>query len=105
MKRLWLLAIVLGVSPGTGMAHTTDELVNDGTNTDNVITQSMGYDRKSYSPLEQINRSNVNRLVPIWNASLMNDLGELAAPTVLAAATLGWAAAPTAPGSIDLYVS
>jgi alcohol dehydrogenase (cytochrome c) len=64
------------------MAQTTDELVNDGKNTDNVITQSMGYDRKSYSPLEQINRSNVNRLVPIWNASLMNDLGELAAPTV-----------------------
>ena len=82
MKRLWLLAIVLGVCPGTGMAQTTDELVNDGKNTDNVITQSMGYDRKSYSPLEQINRSNVNRLVPIWNASLMNDLGELAAPTV-----------------------
>ena len=42
----------------------------------------MGYDRKSYSPLKQINKSNVKRLVPIWNASLMNDLGELAAPTI-----------------------
>ena len=82
MKRLWLLAILLGVWPGPGMAQTTEELVNDGKNTDNVITQSMGYDRKSYSPLEQINTSNVTRLVPIWNASLMNDLGELAAPTV-----------------------
>ena len=49
---------------------------------ENVITQSMGYDRKSYSPLERINRSNVHRLVPIWNTSVMNDAGELAAPTV-----------------------
>ena len=82
MERIWLLAILLGSWPGPGMAQTTEELVNDGKNTDNVTTQSMGYDRKSYSPLEQINRSNVKRLVPIWNASLMNDLGELAAPTI-----------------------
>ena len=82
MKRLWLLAILLGGWPGPGMAQTTDELVNDGKNTDNVTTQSMGYDRKSYSPLRQINTSNIKRLVPIWNASLMNDLGELAAPTI-----------------------
>ena len=82
MKKMWLLAILLGVSPDSGLAQTTEELVNDGKNTDNVITQSMGYDRKSYSPLKQINKSNINRLVPIWNASLMNNLGELAAPTI-----------------------
>ena len=58
------------------------ELVNDGKNTENVTTQSMGYDRKSYSPLKQINKSNVKRLVPIWSTSLMNDQGELAAPTI-----------------------
>ena len=82
MKRLRLLVILLGLWPGTGMAQTTDELINDRRNTDNVTTQSIGYDRKSYSPLAEINRSTVERLVPIWNASLMNDLGELAAPTV-----------------------
>ena len=43
----------------------------------------MGYDRKSYSPLKQINKSNVKRLVPIWSTSLMNDQGELAAPNDL----------------------
>ena len=42
----------------------------------------MGYDRKSYSPLKQINRGNVKKLVPIWSTSLMNESGELAAPTV-----------------------
>ena len=82
MKRSWPLVMLLIIAPKLSIAQSTDELVNDGMNTDNVLTQSMGYNRQSYSPLEQINRSNVNRLVPIWNASLMNDLGELAAPTV-----------------------
>ena len=81
MKRLRLRVILMGLWPGAGMAQTTDELINDRRNTDNVTTQSMGYDRKSYRPLAEINRSTVERLVPIWNASLMNDLGELAAPT------------------------
>jgi alcohol dehydrogenase (cytochrome c) len=82
MKRIWLLTALLGVWPGLGLAQTTEELVNDGRNTDNVTTQSMGYDRKNYSPLKQINTSNVKRLVPIWSTSLMNDVGELSAPTI-----------------------
>jgi alcohol dehydrogenase (cytochrome c) len=65
-----------------GWAQTTQELVNDGKNTENVTTESMGFDRKSYSPLKQINKSNIKRLVPIWNTSLMNDQGELAAPVI-----------------------
>ena len=82
MKRLVTLAVVLGVSPGVGRAQTTNDLVNDPRNTDDVVTQSLGYDRKNYSPLAEINRSNVKRLVPVWSASLMNDVGELGAPTV-----------------------
>ena len=82
MKKIWLLAILPGLRTGPGMAQTTEELLNDAKTPDNVITQSMGYDRTNYSPLEQINRATVKRLVPIWNSSLMNDLGELAAPTV-----------------------
>jgi alcohol dehydrogenase (cytochrome c) len=42
----------------------------------------MGLDRKSYSPLKLINKSNVKRLVPVWSTSLMNDWGELSAPAV-----------------------
>src|SRR6266850_375496 len=82
MKRIWLCALLLGFWPALGLSQTTEELVNDGKNAENVTTQSMGYDRKSYSPLKQINKSNVKRLVPIWSASLMNDQGELAAPTI-----------------------
>src|SRR5204863_5699510 len=73
---------IAGVWPGQGLAQTRDDLVNDAKITENVTTQSMGYDRKNYSPLKQINKSNVKRLVPIWSASLMNDAGELAAPTI-----------------------
>jgi alcohol dehydrogenase (cytochrome c) len=82
MKNIWCCATLLGFWATLGVAQTTEELINDGKNTENVTTQSMGYDRKSYSPLKQIDKSNVKRLVPIWNASLMNDQGELAAPTI-----------------------
>src|ERR1700676_4722373 len=82
MKNILLCAALLGLWPVLGHAQTTEELVNDGKNTDNVTTQSMGYDRKSYSPLKQINKSTIKRLVPIWNTSVMNDEGELAAPTI-----------------------
>ena len=82
MKNIWLGAALFGTWAVLLLAQTTEELVNDGKNTENVITQSMGYDRKSYSPLKQINTSNIKRLVPIWSTSLMNDQGELAAPTI-----------------------
>ena len=81
MKLRYLLAFLV-LATAAVSTQTIDELVNDGRNTDNVTTQSMGYDRKSYSPLKQINRGNIKKLVPIWNSSLMNDAGELAAPTV-----------------------
>ena len=82
MKKLCLCAMLFVAWAAPGFAQTMDELVNDGKNPENVITHSMGFDRKSYSPLRQINKSNVKRLVPIWSTSLMNDMGELAAPTI-----------------------
>src|SRR6516225_4632887 len=82
MKKIWLCTTLLGSWAMLGLAQTTQELINDAKNTDNVTTESMGYDRKSYSPLAQINKSNVKRLVPVWSTSLMNDQGELAAPTI-----------------------
>src|SRR5213593_3688027 len=82
MKKIWLCATLLAFWAAPVLTQTLQELLNDGKNTENVLTQSMGYDRKSYSPLKQINKSNVKKLVPIWNASMMNDQGELAQPTV-----------------------
>ncbi len=82
MKTILTCAALLGAWTGLGLAQTNQDLLNDGKNTENVTTQSMGYDRKSYSPLKQINKTNIKRLVPLWNTSLMNDQGELSAPTI-----------------------
>jgi alcohol dehydrogenase (cytochrome c) len=73
-------AVILWMMPV--WAQTAQELINDGKNTENVLTLSMGYDRKNYSPLNQINKSNVKRLVPVWSSSLMNDMGELSSPVI-----------------------
>jgi alcohol dehydrogenase (cytochrome c) len=77
-----MCAAILGLWAAPVLGQTTEELNSNGKNVENVFTQSMGNDRKSYSPLNQINKSNIERLVPIWNASTMNELGELAQPTI-----------------------
>jgi alcohol dehydrogenase (cytochrome c) len=82
MKTFRLLGFVLAVWVATGVAQTTQDLLNTGKNTDVLTTHSMGYDRKSYSPLRQINRTNVKRLVPVWTTSVWNEMGELAAPAI-----------------------
>ena len=50
-------------------AQTLDDLKNDGNggSTDNVLTYGMGYHQQRYSPLKQINKNNVKRLVPVWS--------------------------------------
>lgn len=77
---LALMAWALGAS-----AQTDAELRADGTkagNTENVLTYGMGYHQNRYSPLNQINKSNVKRLVPVWSTSLDNELGEQAQPLI-----------------------
>jgi alcohol dehydrogenase (cytochrome c) len=63
-------------------AQTLEDLKNDGKNTDNVLTYGMGYHQQRYSPLNQINKRNVRRLVPVWSLSLENELGEQGQPLV-----------------------
>ncbi|HEV8520577.1 MAG TPA: PQQ-binding-like beta-propeller repeat protein, partial [Burkholderiales bacterium] len=80
MKKI--LAAILCTWCGLAFAQTAEELLSDGKNTENVTTFGMGYDLKMYSPLKQINKSNVKRLVPIWSFSTTNDMGDLSQPTV-----------------------
>src|SRR5499427_3946547 len=63
-------------------AQTLEDLKNDGKNSDNILTYGMGYSQQRYSPLNQVNKSTVKRLVPVWNLSLDNDWGEQAQPIV-----------------------
>ena len=66
----------------TVQAQTADELLNEGKNTENVTLLGTGYDMKMFSPLKQINKSNIKRLVPVWTFSLSNEMGELSQPTI-----------------------
>src|SRR5213079_1013094 len=72
----------LCVFGGAASAQTLDDLKNDGKNTDNILTYGMGYALHRYSPLKQIDRTTVKRLVPVWNLSLDNQWGEQAQPIV-----------------------
>jgi len=77
-----LLAAVAVVT--SAHAQTQQDLLRDGNggSTDNVLTYGMGYHQQRYSPLKQIDRKTVKRLVPVWNASLANEFGEQGQPLV-----------------------
>src|SRR5437667_4730264 len=72
--------LLLGVTAAS--AQTLDDLKRDGRNTDHILTYGMGYHQQRYSPLNQINKRTVRRLVPAWNLSLDNNWGEQAQPIV-----------------------
>ena len=81
MKKLFA-GVLLSICCGSSFSQTAEELIAGSKNTDNVVNFGMGYDLKMYSPLKQINKSTIKRLVPVWNFSLANDMGELSQPTV-----------------------
>ena len=77
-----LLAALLCSWCSCASAQTAQELIDNGKNTENVTTFGMGYNLNQYSPLKQINKSNVKRLVPIWATSLINEAASSRSPTV-----------------------
>jgi alcohol dehydrogenase (cytochrome c) len=80
MKKI--LAVLLSSWCSCALAQSAQELIDNGKNSENVTTFGMGYNLEQYSPLSQINKSSIKRLVPIWSTSLSNDTGELAQPTI-----------------------
>lgn len=76
--RLPLLAPLLlsAMASMSVLAQTADDLKNDAVTPGDVLTYGMGYAQQRYSPLKQINRQTVKRLVPAWSYSLANNLGE-----------------------------
>jgi alcohol dehydrogenase (cytochrome c) len=82
MKRNAFAAAVFLLAATPASPQTTDELVNDGRNTDNVLTYGMGYHQNRYSRLNEINKSNVKRLVPVWNVSMNSSYGEQGQPLI-----------------------
>src|SRR3954471_7877916 len=76
MRSTLLAALVSAAIPMTALAQTADELKNDDKTPGDVLTYGMGYSQHRYSPLKQINRQTVKRLVPAWSYSLANNRGE-----------------------------
>ncbi len=78
MKRKLLInsvraaAAVLAIGAGFQAAHagvTDKDIVNDSLTTDDVVSYGLGPQGQRFSPLKQVNRDNVQSLVPIWSFS------------------------------------
>ena len=82
MKLFALVCAVTAVVCTGAAAQSLDDLKNDGKNADNILTYGMGYHQNRYSPLSQIDKTTIKRLVPVWNLSLDNNWGEQAQPIV-----------------------
>ena len=78
---MYLVAAFL-LASSSAHAQTQTELNNDGKNADNVLTYGMGYHQNRYSPLREINKRTVKRLVPAWSVSLGSNYGEQGQPLV-----------------------
>ena len=83
MLRPTLLAALLSAAiPITALAQTADELKNDEKTPGDVLVYGMGYSGNRYSPLTQINKQNVSKLVPVWAYSLADLQGGESFPLV-----------------------
>ena len=83
MIRTTVLAAVLGAAfPFAALAQTANDLKNDEKNAGDVLGYGMGQAQHRYSPLTQINRQTVKRLVPAWSYSMGDNRGMEAQPLV-----------------------
>ena len=77
-----LLTTVLTAVPIAALAQTADDLKNDEKTPGNVLVYGMGYSGNRYSPLTQITKDNVGKLVPVWSYSLADLQGGEGFPIV-----------------------
>jgi len=82
--RISLFAITAAcAATGTSAwAQSSQELLDDHKTTGDVLVYGMGYAGQRYSPLTQINKKNVKKLVPIWGYSITDNRGAEAFPVI-----------------------
>ena len=70
MKAIASAAGIVFLLCASSSAQTLDDLKQDGNggSTDNILTYGMGYHQHRYSPLKQIDKQTVKRLVPVWSS-------------------------------------
>ena len=82
MKRLLMAAAVFGLLSSPAFAQNASDLSGDAQNTGSILTYGMGYGQQRYSPLKQINKDTVKRLVPVWSYSLADTRGQESHPII-----------------------
>src|SRR2546426_12647955 len=82
MRSTLIAALASAALPMMALAQTEDELKNDHKTPGDVLTYGMGYEQHRFSPLTQINRDNVKRLVAAWSYSMADNRGQEAQPLV-----------------------
>jgi len=71
MIRFIAIATAAVMAAGTASAQVTEEmLANDTASTQDILTNGMGRHLQRYSPLDILNKDNVDNLVPAWAFSL-----------------------------------
>ena len=77
-----LAGMVALLAASSAPAQSLDELRNSQATPEAILTYGMGYANQRYSPLKKIDKSNVARLVPVWNYSLNNSQGQESQPII-----------------------
>ncbi len=63
------IALALGAPAARAAGVTDDDILNDTNATTDVVSYGMGPHQHRFSPLDQINTSNIGKLVPVWSFS------------------------------------
>ena len=79
MLRIIVFAIAALAGAGA-LAQSAQDLINDQQTPGDVLTYGMGYSQQRHSPLAQIHKGNVKRLVPVWSFATGNTLGDESQP-------------------------
>src|SRR3954452_22690084 len=92
------LASIIGSAPPVAAGVTYDRILNARDEPQNWLTYYGAYDGQRYSPLDQIDASNVKKLTPAW----VDQIGSMGLHS--GASTYAWEASPLVVDGI-IYVS
>lgn len=81
-RTLLLAGAVCAMMAAPSFAQSLDDLKNDKSTPDNILTYGMGYDLTRHSTLNQINLDTVKKLRPAWTYSLADMRGEESFPII-----------------------
>jgi alcohol dehydrogenase (cytochrome c) len=76
MRRLFAATAFAVLLPFAAYAQSAQELAKGYDDTKNVLNYGMGYNLQRFSPLAQINKETVKKLVPVWSYSYDDNRSE-----------------------------